>query len=153
MGGDAGDAPDTGERSTHWTRLRVTAAVVGLVVVLTGGAILWRHLAEGDGEPIPADYVPEWVAGYVANPHDTGLIVVVEACEDWNIDETMVTSPDPGRVEVYISWWAVYLSGCNEPDLRPIAFSLSEPLGDRSVFYGGGGEIPPFEGELPLKTD
>ncbi len=155
MGGEVGDAPDVSEKGSRWTRLRLTAAVIGLVVVLIAGATVWRHLAVGDGEVLAEDSAPSWIAGYVASPQDTELIIVLEACEDWGLDEVwlMPSDTDTDRVKVYIGWWNMSLPQCDEPELRTIAFQLSDPLGNRGVFDVTGGEILPFEGVLPPESD
>jgi len=151
MGGDTGDRTRTSERGSLWPRLRIAVAIVGIASVVIAGAILWRHLAVGDGTGRVPDRAPLWVAGYVASPQDAELIVVLKACEEWNLDEYWLMPPasNADRVEVYIGWWSMSLPPCDTPQLRTISVGLSEPLGDRRVFISGGGEILPFVGDFP----
>ena len=151
MGGDKGDAPATREPRSRGRKFGRGVAIFVTGAVVVAGAVFWSRPADDDRASAPNDTAPSWVAGYVASPQDTEVIVVLEACEGWNLDEWWTMPSEADRVEVYIGWWSMSLPECEAPELRTITVGLSEPLGDRRVFISGGGEIPPFEGALPLE--
>ena len=149
MGGDTASIPSASGAHPQWRRLRMGAIIVVVIATMTAVAILWRHLAEGDEASVLADEVPSWVVGYVAGPGRTELTLVVEACEEWNLDETWTGAQNADHVELWVGWWSMSLPPCDAPELRAFEFGLLEPLGDREVFLLGGGEVPRLEGELP----
>jgi len=151
MGGDTGDRTRTSEWGSRWRHLGIAVAIVGIASVVIAGANLWSGHAGDDRASVRNAASPSWVAGYVASPRDTEVIVVLKACEEWNLDEYWLMPPasNADRVEVYIGWWSMSLPPCDTPQLRTISVGLSEPLGDRRVFISGGGEILPFVGDFP----
>lgn len=117
--------------------------------MLTAVAILCWYIAYGRLDADSEDTVPSWVVGYIAGPEDGQVVLVIESCGGWNLDETWAVERYPDRVELWIGWWSGASEECDAPQLGTLAFGLSEPLGDRKVHLVDGGEIPLFEAELP----
>ncbi|MCB2413065.1 hypothetical protein LGT39_09445 [Demequina sp. TTPB684] len=123
--------------------------IVVLGSALVAAAILWRHDTDGGEQTAATNAVPAWVAGYAAGPSDSHVILVVEACEDWRLEETWTAAQESDRVELWVGWWGLSQPPCDAPALRSLEFALQEPLGDRRVFLTGGAEVEPFEGAAP----
>ena len=157
--------PEPARRRGLMDTADVVSTVMGMFAMLLAigipiafvGLVIWLFFSLM-GDPAPevspspqagADRVPSWVVGYVAGPGRTELTLVVEACDEWNLDETWTSKQDAAHVELWVGWWSMSLPPCEAPELRTFEFGLLEPLGDRTVFLLGGGEVPRFEGELP----